>query len=263
MSEQPILAWHFLPDDGMTRYEPRTKVVVGEWLSVDPHRLELCAYGLHASERLLDALQYAPGALLCRVEVAGRVLRADDKLCAERRRVIAWTDATHMLHEFACRCAESVLHLAGSQRHVARNAIDAKRRWLAGQANDNELAAAMAAAWAAAMAAAWGAARGAARDAAWGAARAAMAAASDAARDAAWAAQAAASDAAWAAARAAWGAARDASDATRDAAWDAQAAARDAAWAAARAAMDAARAAQDRMLTEMAAQLLKSSESLS
>lgn len=219
MSEQPILAWHFLPDDGMTRYEPRTKVVVGEWLSVDPHRLELCAYGLHASERLIDALQYAPGALLCRVEVAGRVLRDDDKLCAERRRVIAWTDATHMLHEFACRCAESVLHLvAGDQRHVARNAIDAKRRWLAGQANDNEL----------------------------DAARAAQVAAGDAASDAE-------SDAAWAAARAAaWAAAKSA--------------ARAAAWAAARAAQaaasDAAMDAQDRMLTEMAAQLFKSSESL-
>jgi len=202
MTEQPILAWHFLPDDGMTRYEPRTKVVVGEWLSVDPHRLELCAYGLHASERLIDALQYAPGALLCRVELAGRVLRADDKLCAERRRVIAWTDATHMLHEFACRCAESVLHLiAGSQRQLARNAIDAKRRWLAGQANDNELAAA----WAA-MDAAWGAAM----DAAW-AARAAM----DAASDAAWAAaRAAACAAAWAAMDAANAAARAA---TRDA----------------------------------------------
>jgi len=112
------------------------------------------------------------------------------------------------LHLLACDFAEAVLHLfegvcPADKR--PRAAIEAKRRWIAGEITDSELAAAWAAAWAA-RDAAW-----AARDAAWAAARAAAAwaAARDAAWDAAWAA-------AWAAARdaaawaAAWAAARDA-----------------------------------------------------
>jgi hypothetical protein len=95
------------------------------------------------------------------------------------------------LHEYACRSAEWALAfvaLGGATidpRSLA--AIEVKRRWVRGEATDEDLAAARAAArdaaWDAARAAAWDAARDAARDAAWGAARAA---ARDAARAAAW-----------------------------------------------------------------------------
>ena len=103
------------------------------------------------------------------------------------------------LHEYACRSAEWALAfvaLGGATidpRSLA--AIEVKRRWVRGEATDEDLAAARAAAraaawdaswdasWAAARAAAWDAARAAARDAAWGAS---WAAAWDAARAAAW-----------------------------------------------------------------------------
>jgi hypothetical protein len=88
-------------------------------------------------------------------------------------------------------------------------AVEAKRRWLAGEISDDELAAARAAAWDAAKDAAWDAASAAAWDAA-------SAAAWDAAKDAAW--------------DAAWDAAKDAAKAAKDAA---KAAAKAAAWAAA------------------------------
>jgi hypothetical protein len=99
-----------------------------------------------------------------------------------------------ILHELACRFAESAIGLARSgpdPRSIA--AIAAKRAWLCGEITDAQLAAAMAAAWAAAWAAAMAAARDAAWAAAWAAARAAAwaaarAAACAAARDAAWAA---------------------------------------------------------------------------
>jgi len=85
-------------------------------------------------------------------------------------------------HTFACDCAERVIHLYEAKYpndDRPRNAIEAKRSWLRGDATDGELAAAWAAAWAAgdAMAAAWAA--GDAMAAAWavaGAARAARAA---------------------------------------------------------------------------------------
>ena len=66
-----------------------------------------------------------------------------------------------ILHEFACLCAESVLHMTrDADRKICRSAIDTKRRWLRGDATDEELASARAAAGAAA----WDAAGAAARD---------------------------------------------------------------------------------------------------
>jgi hypothetical protein len=102
-----------------------------------------------------------------------------------------------------------------------RTAIEVSERFAIGEATQDELDAARAAAWDAARDAAWDAARDAAWDAAW-------AAAWDAARAAAWDA---ARDAARAAARAA------ARDAARDAAWDA--------------AGDAARDAQEAILRRL------------
>lgn len=159
---------------------------------------------------------------------------AEDKLWAVLRE--EFIDAP-ILHEFACRCAENALKMVDNPDPRSVEAITVKRRWLRGEATDEDLAAATAAAWAAATAAAR------ARDAAIAAARtAARAAASAAARDTARTA-ARARDAARTAARdAAWAAARDA-------AWTA-------AWAAARAAArsvaaDAARDAQVQMLIDM------------
>ncbi|WP_176061685.1 hypothetical protein [Burkholderia multivorans] len=108
---------------------------------------------------------------------------------------------------FAVWCARQVEHLMQDQR--SKDALDVAERFANGEASEEGLAAA----WAAARDAARAAAGTAARDAAWAAARdaagaAARAAAWAAARDAAWAA---ARDAAGAAARAAaWAAAREA-----------------------------------------------------
>jgi hypothetical protein len=113
-----------------------------------------------------------------------------------------------VLHEFACGCAEQALL---SERKAGREpdprswtAIETKRRWLRGEAANEELKAAeeaaRAAAWEAARAAAWEAARAAARAAAW---EAAWEVARAAAWEAAWeAARAATWEATWAAARA-------------------------------------------------------------
>ena len=207
-----VKAWHFLPQDGRLRYGSNELVEVGKVLRVRSP-LQMCRRGLHASLRLIDALQYAPGPIVCRVECGGEIEKDTNKLVAETRKVLWMYDASAVLHEFACRCAEDALALIEKPDPRSVAAIAVKRLWLAGKATDEVLAAAGAAA------------RDAAWDAAWGTA-------GDAAGDAAW-------DAAGAAARAAAG------GAARDAAWDA-------AGAAARAAAgDAARAAQNRRLTAM------------
>jgi hypothetical protein len=128
------------------------------------------------------------------VTLGGTVVRGDDKAAASERPILASADCTRALHEFGLWCAEQVRHLMTDERST--HALDVKRKWLDGQATDDELSAAWDAAWDAAKDAAGDAARAAARAAAWAAVGAA-------AKDAAWAAARAA---AW---NVAWDAARD------------------------------------------------------
>jgi hypothetical protein len=120
-----------------------------------------------------------------------RSVPAEDKLWAVLREEFL---PAPILHEFACRCAERVLKKAKVTDERSWNAIKTKRAWLKGEATDEELRAARAAAWDAAAWDAAAAAAAAAWDAAWDAAAAA-------ARDAEWAAGAAAAAAAAAAER--------------------------------------------------------------
>ncbi|MCA1697175.1 MAG: hypothetical protein LC749_22040, partial [Actinobacteria bacterium] len=157
-----LMAWHFVREDKRLGYGDGRKIRKGATFAVadggGKPKLELCQHGLH-----------------------GTVIQGDDKAVATHRTVIAWADATKTLHEFACDEAEGALRLAKVTDPRSWKAIEIKRLWLIGKANDQELAAAWdaawdaarAAAWAAARAAAWDAARDAARDAAWAAARAA------------------------------------------------------------------------------------------
>ena len=236
--EDGILAWHFLPEDGcLANTKPKRKVVAGKTESVETPIIP-CLHGLHGSIRIIDALRYAPGPIVCRTLHWGEVVcRGADKLASQHRCPLWIADASAVLHGFACDVAEEALDLVESKGSEidrrSRSAIEVKRKWIHGEASDDELAAAWDAAWDAATAAA--------RDAAWAAA---TAAATAAAGDAAWAAAGdAAGDAAWAVAWAAAGAAAwDAAGAAAGAA--ARAAAWDASWAAVGDAVgDASRAA--------------------
>jgi len=158
----------------------RIKVFAGQMLRVEPP-VKMCQHGLHASKKAIDALSYAPGATVCRVELSGEVLEDTAKVCAAERTVVWMADATRVLHEFACWCAEEALKRAKVTDERCWNAIKKKRAWLDGNATDEELAAAQAAAGAAT--------RTAARAAAWAATATATRAA---ARAVAWAARAAA-----------------------------------------------------------------------
>src|SRR5690606_23832545 len=117
---------------------------------------------------------YAPGPVLCLVEVEGIEAEHEDKLVARRRRIVRRVDLTDDLRAFARQCALDVIHLW--------EAPDVVRRYL--ETGDDSL-----------RDAAWDAARDVARDvAAWTAAtvraavRAAAARAAAARDDAGWAA---------------------------------------------------------------------------
>ena len=198
-----VRAWHFLTDDGRMQFGDREQVwpLTTYTISTAGRRLRLCEWGLHGSERALDALSYAPGSRVCRVELSGEILRDTDKLCATERRVLWMGDATSALHEFSAWAADWILDRLEAKGYKidsrSRAAPAAKRTWLRGEISDKQLAAAWAAAGDAAWAATGHAARAAARAAAWAATGAATG-------HAAWAATGAA---ARAAARAATGAA--------------------------------------------------------
>ncbi len=101
----------------------------------------------------------------------------------------------HLLHEYACRCADYVLSKIDNPDPRSVNAIKAKRKWLRGEISNKELTTARnearAVAWNAALDVALDATWVSARDAAWNAALdvaldAARAVALDAARAATW-----------------------------------------------------------------------------
>ena len=179
-----IRAWHFT--DGMFLRDGQP-LVVGKTYTYAGW-VKLCESGLHASKRPIDALQYAPGNVVSRVECGGEMLNGDDKLVCTERTVLWAYDAEKVLRHFARLCALDVIHLWDAPEIVVQYL----------RTGDEDMRAAArgagAAAWAAG-AAAWDAAGGAAWAAAWDAAgggvgaAAAAARAAGAARDAAWDAQ--------------------------------------------------------------------------
>lgn len=207
------LAWHFvgdaLRDGGPVPPD-------GEWLEHEG-KVVLCESGLHASVDVWDALGYAPGPVLCRVEVDGVIVYGVNKLAASRRRILRRVDMTDALRTYARDEARRVMHL-WDPPDIVREYLETGR--------EDIRSAARAAAWAAARNAAWDAAGygGGLMGVTATAIRAPeamhpqVASLAGAARAAAWAAQ----DAAWGAARAAALAAQDAAGgAARDAAWGA------------------------------------------
>lgn len=167
-----MLAWHFLSEDKRLGFDDGRLVEVGVPLECEGAPV-LCDNGMHGSVRLIDALFYAAGPIVCRVEIAGDIIEGDDKLCGRKRTVLWMLDATRILHEFACECAEGALTPVDNPDPRSVAAVEAKRKWLAGEITDYELdAAQLAAAYAARAAAATAtAAADGARAAAWAAVR--------------------------------------------------------------------------------------------
>lgn len=87
-----IQAWHFLSNDLRFGYGDGNKAEAGYVYSVDGD-IQLCHWGLHASERAIDALQYAPGHMVGRVVLSHKIIRGDDKLVASHREYLWIADA--------------------------------------------------------------------------------------------------------------------------------------------------------------------------
>jgi len=95
---------------------------LGVWLKHDGD-VVLCQQGLHASKDAFDALQYATGELLHRVNLRGDLIHSTDKSVGRERRILATIDATDVLRRFARTVALDVAHLWDPLQVV----IDSKR----------------------------------------------------------------------------------------------------------------------------------------
>lgn len=222
---EPVMAWHFVGD---TLRDGRPVPADGVWLRHEG-KCEICRAGLHASRRLLDAINFAREPMLCRVECMEIEDEQPDKLVCRARRIVARFDATDLLRKASRKFALDVAHLW--------DAPDVVLQFL--RSGDESLEDVV-------------------RDAAWGAAR-----------DAAWgatedAAQAAARAAACASGWSAWREPVTALDAVQNTAWDAASAAqsamgaeRDAAQNAAwKAALAAVQSAQNDWVTQRALEII-------
>jgi hypothetical protein len=241
------LGWHFCALDKHDRPVMRDGTLLHLGILYEfTGPLVVCSQGYHDSERVIDALKYAPGPFLCRVLSSGDI-GGGDKRVSRFRMAIAGANVERALHEFSAKIAYCALL---AERESGREpdprswaAVRTKLAWLDGQISGAELGAVRTAyAAAAAAAAAWDAAGSAAGSAAYAAAAAWDAAGSAAGSAAAAAAWDAAGSAAYAAAAAAWDAAGSAAGSA------AYAAAAAAAWDAARA---AAWDAADRLLVQL------------
>ena len=110
--------WHFARTDENNKpycgYGDGREIILGETLSVGGE-LELCHRGLHASERIFDALRYAPSyPSLMKVVPSGNIIYADDKIVARRRTpvaILSSSETNRIFDEFSRMCALSVAHL--------------------------------------------------------------------------------------------------------------------------------------------------------
>jgi len=206
--------WHIAENSGLLGHGDERLIVVGETLTV-AGPIFMCWNGLHACERLIDALAYANGTVICEVILGADAYTEADKSVSSSRTCIAMTspeEGERILRNFARWCALDVAHLWDMPEDV--------RQYLE-TGDESVRSAAETTAWIAAGAAGEAAIRSAARSAAWSASWSAGEAAGDAAAETA-------------ARSAAEAAARSAADLTAEAA--SRSAAEAAAWTAGEAA---------------------------
>ena len=155
-----MIGWYFATTERTLRYGDDRKIELGKTHTVKGQPI-LCERGLHASKNILDALQYAPGPVIYKVQLSHKVVHGDDKSCAQRRKYLAGAiDISDTLRLFARQCALDVIHLWNAPNIVIQylNTGDESIR-------DAARAAARDAAWDDDWAAARAAARPAARNA--------------------------------------------------------------------------------------------------
>jgi hypothetical protein len=232
------LGWHFLPRNRRLANLGGKQLEPGDVVEHDGP-MELCRCGLHWSERIIDAIKYAPGPWCCRIEASGETVFGDEKSISRRRKILWMVDTTDLVLDWFADVQEDwilMLQEYGKSWPELDRYGEMCSQYREGNATTRECYRDARDARDASMDAlgAWGVRDAATMDTrdAWYARAASVWAARDA--RGAWAARYA-RDAWYARAAVVWDA-RDARDAWYASVWAARATARDTAWYAARAA---------------------------
>ena len=168
---ETVYGWHFVSENKKLGYGDGRTIRKGGTLTVDVEPV-LCAAGLHASPRAIDALGYAPGPIACFVQLGGAIVGPSndhpDKMVATERTVIAYCDFRKVYRDyirdtlvFRQEPIAVLLERSGLPEHA-----HAVRAIQMDTASFADIQTVFDASWAAARAAAW--------DASWDAARAAL-----------------------------------------------------------------------------------------
>ena len=104
-----LLAWHGCRANGTTRYL-KVKEIVGvkTLLAGD---VELCKNALHGSLRAVDMLRHSEGLWIKRTLHEGTILHDADKIGSSERTVVAETDATQVVVDWAFWCADRAVRI--------------------------------------------------------------------------------------------------------------------------------------------------------
>ena len=157
------------------------KFVVEKWYKINGE-LSICNNGFHASENIIDAMNYVSAGFVAKVSVKGDSIIQDDKQCWSEMKldkVYKWTKKDSVsLAIFATELVLENYEKKYPKDLRLREAIEAAKKVLKNDTKKNK-SAAWSAAWSAARSAR--SARSAAESAAWSAARSARSAAESAA----------------------------------------------------------------------------------
>lgn len=103
-----------------------------------------CVHGLHASERLIDALDYVEDStLLHRVRLSGQIVRSMNKCIATERTSLWEVKCTGILSQFSREYALEAIKVSGwKAQHVIVDYITTGRQDLREEAQNTAIAAA-------------------------------------------------------------------------------------------------------------------------
>jgi hypothetical protein len=138
-----VPGWHTLPEDMVYPYPPPSRVPlkVGDVVRVADYTYPpLWVIGRY--ERLIDALDRTLGPVVCRVEYSGLDLSNMFYYGYAEMKILAMGNVNTLIHEWICDIAEYICIIGRVEDSRTFAAIDCKRRWLRGEATDEELAAA-------------------------------------------------------------------------------------------------------------------------
>jgi len=109
-----VKGWWFAPADNKLANGDGRIIKIGVTHKIKGEVVP-CKNGLHLSKRPLDALNYAPGPIVYKVEGAGIIVPHGDPVdkyaCSERTYLAGGVDCTDLLRKFARLCALDVVHL--------------------------------------------------------------------------------------------------------------------------------------------------------